>query len=142
MALLCGAAVGGCSRSVEVPAPTPDAETATLCVAFTGALPDELPTVGARRDVTPSPELTAAYGDPPVGVRCGVPDPATLSSTALLVRIDGIDWFPQELTAGWRMTSVGRAANVELTVPSEQGPAPSVAADLSTAITTTIPAEG
>ena len=87
-------------------------------------------------------DLTAAYGDPPVGVRCGVPDPTGLTASSTLVTVEGIDWLPEELTGGWRMTSVGRIANVEITVPTEQGPAPSVASDLAPTITGTLPEAG
>ncbi len=73
-------------------------------------------------------------------MRCGVPEPEALSATSLLVTVDGIDWLPEDLTGGWRLTSVGRTANVEVTVPTSQGPAPSVAADLSPTITATLPA--
>ena len=62
--------------------------------------------------------------------------------TSALVAVEGIDWLPEELTDGWRLTSVGRVANVEITVPSEQGPAPSVAADLAPTITATLPPAG
>ena len=137
---LCG--VAGCARPVEVPEPTPGADVAALCAQFTAALPDSLPTVGDRREVTGSQELTAAYGDPPVGVRCGVPVPQALSPTSTLVTVDSVDWFPEELTGGWRMTTVGLPAEIEITVPSEQGPAPSVAADLVPVITGTIPSAG
>jgi hypothetical protein len=133
----------GCARPVEVAAPaSPAPDVATACAAFTAALPAEVSTVGERRDVTPDSDLTAAYGDPPVGVRCGVPDPSALEPRSTLVTVDGIDWLPEELTGGWRLTSVGRTANVELTVPTEQGPAPSVAADLAPTITATLPAVG
>jgi hypothetical protein len=134
---LCG--VAGCARPVEVPEPTPGADVAVLCARFTAALPDSLPTVGDRREVTGSLELTAAYGDPPVGVRCGVPEPEALSPTSTLVTIDSVDWFPEELTGGWRMTTVGLPAEIEISVPGAQGPAPSVAADLVPVITGTIP---
>jgi len=103
-------------------------------------LPDELATVGPRRVSTPSSTLTAAYGDPPVAIRCGVPEPGALTPTSLLVTVDGVDWLPEELTGGWLLTTVGRVANVELTVPTAQGPAPSVAADLADVIAATIPA--
>ena len=96
--------------------------------------------MGERRDVDPDSSLTAAYGDPPVAVRCGVPEPGALVATSELVTVDGIDWFPEELTAGWLMTTVGRAANVEITVPDAQGPAPSVAADLAPTILDALPA--
>ncbi len=95
--------------------------------------------MGERREVTPNSPLTAAYGDPPVGVRCGVPQPAGLGPEALLITVDDVDWFAEELSSGWRMTTVGRVAAVEITVDAVHGPAPSVAADLTPAITKTIP---
>jgi hypothetical protein len=133
--------LAGCARSVQVdpPDPAPDADTAAACAAFTAALPDALETAGPRRGTSPDSALTAAYGDPPAAVRCGVGEPAALTPTSLLVTVDGVDWLPEELTDGWLLTTVGRSANVELTVPAALGPAPSVAADLSATITATLP---
>ena len=132
-----------CARPVEVAVPaSPAPQVAAACATFTAALPAELSTVGERRGVSPESDLTAAYGDPPVGVRCGVPDPTGLTASSTLVTVEGIDWLPEELTGGWRMTSVGRIANVEITVPTEQGPAPSVASDLAPTITGTLPEAG
>ncbi len=137
------ALIGCAARPVAVEPPdSPDAVASAACAAFSAALPAELSTVGERRDVTPESPLTAAYGDPPVGVRCGVPEPAGLAADALLITVDDIDWFAQELSAGWRLTTVGRVAAVEITVDEVHGPAPSVAADLSPAIAATIPAAG
>ena len=123
---------------MAVDPPEPDLEQAAACTTFTEALPVELSTVGPRRDVDPDSPLTAAYGDPAVSVRCGVPAPQALSATSLLVTVDGIDWFPEELTAGWVMTTVGLVADVEIRVPAELGPAPSVAADLGPTIRSTL----
>ncbi len=144
MALALGLGIlTGCAGPVEVPAPTgPDPDVAAACATFTAALPSELSSVGERRDVTPESALTAAFGDPPVGVRCGVPEPTALTAASTLVTVEGIDWLAEELTGGWRLTSVGRAANVEITVPTAQGPAPSVAADLAPTIAATLPAAG
>jgi Protein of unknown function (DUF3515) len=130
-------ALAGCARPVAVPGPdpSPDQPAAAACAAFTAALPEQLSTVGTRRRVDPPSTLTAAYGDPPVALRCGVPRPAALTATSTLVTVDGIDWFPEELTGGWLMTTTGLVANVEITVPAAQGPAPSVAADLAPTIT-------
>lgn len=139
LALVAAVALVGCARPVEVPPPTPDDRTAAVCSAFAAELPADLPTIGARREATPDSPFTAAYGDPPVAVRCGVADPPSLSPTSLLVTIDDLDWLPEELTAGWRLTSVGRAANVEITVPGEQGLAPAVASDLGPVVVATIP---
>ncbi len=129
----------GCARPVAVEPPTPDAEAAQVCAGFVAALPTEL-VVGARRDVEPPSRLTAAYGDPPVAIRCGVPVPGALGDASTLVTVEGIDWLAEELTRGWLMTTVGRVAGIEITVPDEQGPAPSVAADLAPAIRATVPA--
>lgn len=128
----------GCARPVAVDPPAPPAGQAAACAAFGAALPAELETVGERRDVDPDSPYTAAYGDPAMSVRCGVPAPAALSETSVLVTVDGIDWFPEQLTAGWVMTTVDLAARVEIVVPDTQGPAPSVAADLTPTIVATL----
>jgi hypothetical protein len=130
--------LGGCARPVAVDPPSPPADQAAACAEFVAALPAVLETVGERREVAPDSPFTAAYGDPAASVRCGVPAPAGLSDTSVLVTVDGIDWFPDELTAGWVMTTVGLLARVEIVVPDAQGPAPSVAADLAPAITATL----
>jgi Protein of unknown function (DUF3515) len=131
--------LGGCARTVVVDPPTPPADAAAACRTFLDALPNALPTVGDRREVEPPAGLTAAYGDPAVSVRCGVPTPSALGPTSDLVTVDGVDWFPEQLTNGWMMTTVGRVADVEIAVPSDQGPAPSVAADLGPTIDATLP---
>lgn len=130
----------GCARPVAVDEPTPDPGAAAACRALIAALPDELDHAGRRRDVRPDSPLTAAYGDPPVTIRCGVPVPAALGAESQLVTVDGVDWLPEELTAGWLMTTVGRAASVEITVPDALGPAPSIAAALAGPIAATVPA--
>lgn len=140
--LLAAPTLGGCSRPVAVEPPIADAPTTQACAGFTLALPSSLSTAGQRRDVRPDSELTAAYGDPPVTIRCGVTMPAALTATSTLVTVDGIDWFPEQLSAGWRMTTTGRVANVEIAVPDSLGPAPSVAADLTPVIESTIPSVG
>jgi len=130
--------VAGCARPVAVDPPAPPADQAVACATFIAALPAQLETVGERRDVDPDSPYTAAYGDPAVSVRCGVPDPAGLSATSALVTVDGIDWFPEQLTEGWVMTTIGLPAQVEIVVPDTQGPAPSVAADLTPTIAATL----
>jgi hypothetical protein len=141
-ALAVTALLGGCARPVAVPPPQPPDDAAAACAGFIAALPASLSTVGERREVDPRSDLTAAYGDPPVSIRCGVPPPAALTPTAALVTVDGVDWLPEELTGGWLMTTVGRVADVEITVPTAQGPAPSVAADLGTTISANLPPAG
>lgn len=134
------AALAGCSRPVAVNPPVDlDPAAAQACAQLEAALPGRLDPAGARREVTPESLLTAAWGDPPVSLRCGVPIPVALRPDSVLVTVNGIDWLPEELTDGYLLTTVGRVANVELTVPQEQGPAPGVAADLAEQIKQTVP---
>lgn len=129
----------GCARPVSIVPPLAAPSVEHACEAFQRSLPERLSTTGARRDVRPGSTLTAAYGDPAVTVRCGVPRPVALAADSVLVTVDAVDWFPERLTAGWMMTTVGRVANVEITVPEAVGPAPSVGADLSAIIDETLP---
>jgi hypothetical protein len=133
-------AAAGCTGQVAVsPPPPPAPQAARACAALAQALPAELDPIGARRKVTPASQLTAAWGDPPAALRCGVDRPRALTATATLVTVNGVDWFAEELTQGSLMTTVGRVANVELTVPRDAGPAPSMAAGLSDVIKASIP---
>lgn len=140
VALTAMALLGGCARTVAVDPPADlDPAAAQACAQLATGLPEELSTVGPRRSVTPDSLLTAAWGDPPVSLRCGVPVPAALGPMSTLVTVDGIDWLPEQLTGGYLMTTAGRVANVEITVPAAVGPAPAVAADLGPAIKAALP---
>jgi hypothetical protein len=109
----------GCGADpVRVEAPTPDQATADVCNRLEAALPDHLD--GAdRRPTEPESPLTAAWGDPALDLRCGVPRPAGLGPTSEVIEVEGVEWFLVESAAGYAFTTVGRVANVELTVPAE-----------------------
>ena len=103
---------------MRVEPPTPDPATAALCELLDAALPDRLD--GAdRRPATPDSPLTAAWGDPALVLRCGVPRPAALGPTSDLLEVEDVAWFLVETDAGYTFTTTGRTANVELTVPAE-----------------------
>ncbi len=120
-------AVAGCSAgpaTVAVPSPSP--AQAAMCRALHRALPrtfDGLP----RHDPSPASDFTAAWGDPPVVLRCGVPAPAVLTPTsphydpsAQAEEIDGVDWLPERQPDGSvRCTTTLRKAYVEVTLPEK-----------------------
>ena len=56
-----------------------------------------------------------------------------------LITVNGVDWFPQELTAGYRFTTTGRVANVELSVPDDYAPEAEALVDLAQAVSDTVP---
>ena len=106
------------------------------------ALPDRLD--GAERRATaPESPLTAAWGDPAAVLRCGVPRPAGLTPTSEVLEVEGVEWFLVDGPAGYSFTTVGRRANVELTVPAKvprsEATAPLV--DLAPAIVAEDPAD-
>jgi hypothetical protein len=86
--------------------------------------------------------LTAAWGEPALVLRCGVPAPAGLGPASEILEVEGVEWFLVESGAGYTFTTVGRAANVELTVPAEvdrsEATAPLV--DLGPAVSAAVPA--
>ena len=51
-------------------------------------------------------------------LRCGVPRPAGLSPTSEVIEVEGVEWFLVEGSTGYTFTTVGRRANVALTVPA------------------------
>jgi hypothetical protein len=71
----------------------------------------------ARRDVSPDTELAAAWGDPPVVLRCGVGPPAGLTPTSEVLEVEGVEWFLDETGGALRFTAVGRRVAVEVVVP-------------------------
>ncbi len=123
-------------RPVPVKNPPNSALSARLCSDLTGALPRRLAELDARI-VDGDKRLTAAWGDPPVTLRCGII--ATPSPLGQLVTLDGIDWTTVigKSTVTW--LTVGRRATVEVTVPRRydaQGP---MLAQLSPAISRRVP---
>jgi hypothetical protein len=127
----------GCSGAVRLDPPDPPINADT-CADFVARLPEMLADQQARQ-TDPTSELTAAWGDPPITVRCGVPDPTTLTASAQLFRIDGVDWFPEQDSSGYVFTTYQRQANVQVTVPDAYSPESGPVTELSTLVKQTIP---
>lgn len=134
-------ALTGCSRGLAVPLPDPlpEGAGAYACANFKSNLPDEVvgQTVTA---VDPRSSFTAAWGDPAIVVRCGVPVPAALGPTSQLITVDGVDWLPEQLERGYLFTTVGRELNVEVSVPDEYAPEADALVDISPAVAAAITA--
>ena len=128
---------GGGPAKVTPPVPG-SAPVARACAALAAALPDVLDG-HQERSTEPDSELTAAWADPAIVLRCGVTRPPELRPTSELYTINDIDWLPVETDHGWRFTTVGLIANVEVAVPSRYQPAVNPLVDLARAITATVP---
>lgn len=118
--------------SVAVPQPPAGAvrdSIETMCRALSARLPSDV--LGAKaRTTSPESDLTAAWGDPAVVLRCGVPKPVSLRPDnpnydpgQNVAGVNGVDWTFTFLGEGkgTRFTTLYREVNVEVTVPASYG---------------------
>ena len=125
------AVLASCGRQVSVAPPeSPAPQCATV------RLPEAVNGAGAR----PTPDAgTAAWGEPPITWRCGVPRPAALQPTSALIDVGDIGWLPIEGQGGSAFIAVdwpSKAAPVyvEVVVPDAYDSPGNVLADLSPAL--------
>ena len=120
VAALAGLAVlGGCSRGPSLPAvavPLPSADPSG-CARFAARLPDTLGRGLPRRGTIPEDSRVAAYGDPPVVVRCGAPYAATYRKGEPLVSVNEVAWYQQVGDDEVTWSTPTAFVNVELVVP-------------------------
>ena len=129
--LTSGAVLTGCGvAKVAVPVPTPNPAIAAACSEIVKAMPA---TVDGqeRRSVADSSQLTAAWGDPAITLRCGVDSPSNLKPESSIMTINGVDWFPEQLTAGYRFTTVNSAIFIEVNVPDKYNPEANALTDIT-----------
>lgn len=121
--------------------PAPDAGSAE-CTELLAALPAELDgpqelTLPRRPLTTPAPAGAAAWGEPAVVLRCGLPRPPELTVTSRLLSISGVQFLqlpapddtPDDTsddTSGSTTTwvAVDRPVYVLVTLPAEAGSGP------------------
>ncbi len=105
--------------SVEPYEPQPGSEQ--TCAALLADLPNVV-SDAVRRDVDPDTTLAAAWGQPAIVLRCGVPMPAAYQLDATLLDVGGVGWFAEEGQGGTFFTSTDRQVLVEVAVPGDYAP--------------------
>lgn len=136
-AALAGVALllSGCGRSLPVTPATPrDDVERGVCARFIDALPDQT-AAGRARPVTPDSASTAAWGNPPVTLRCGGP-PITVEPTAQLAVVAGQPWLPLPGADETEFALVGRDVTVLVTVPGGTDTPAAILGDLAGAVAT------
>jgi hypothetical protein len=128
---------GGGSDPVTVPAPRLTGESARQCSDLGRELPSQVADLWSR-DVT-TDGVAAAWGAPPIVLRCGVSDAIGLGPASRCDMLDGVGWYSERLDDGYRFTTIGRAVPIELTVPGEYEPESDALVDLADAIKRAIP---
>lgn len=105
--------LAGCSREVDVDDAKPVGTAVSACRALVDGLPDKIGGIERRKD---NGDFGAAYGDPPIVLRCGVADP-DLATDCL--DVGGVQWSPEDATGGVILHTIGRSPAVELLVPED-----------------------
>ncbi len=123
--------LAGCGK-VAVSDPTPDAAGAAVCAGVVAALPEQVLDQD-RRTVEPG-VYSAAWGKPAIVLRCGVPAPPTLTRSSECLEINDVGWFSEDATGGKIFTTIGRAAYVEVSVPSQYPLGTGALVDVETAV--------
>ncbi|MER5972020.1 DUF3515 domain-containing protein [Streptomyces sp. NPDC002055] len=143
-------AAAGCSFSDSDgtrPVPTPSAAAAGMCRTLQGHLPGTVDGLD-RSSTGPDSDFAADWGDPAVQLRCGVARPTVLTPgsehynpTADAVDVNGVTWLLEKQDDGYRFTTTGRKAFVELTVPGKYAPEVNALPDLAGAVKKSVPSE-
>jgi Protein of unknown function (DUF3515) len=124
---------------MSVPDPVPDAASEAKCLSLLAHLPERV-AKQSRRSVKPG-RFAAAWGQPPLTLRCGVPRPPGLGATSQCFDVNGVGWFAEPARGGYLFTTIGRPAYVEVSVPSHYAPEAQALVDFATPINTYDPAE-
>jgi hypothetical protein len=115
LALVLGCAAvltnAGCGSEPDLPPAAPDASTAA-CTDLLSRLPDRV-LDRARAEV--GTEGVAAWGDPAIVLRCGLP--ASGPSNDPCLAVNGVDWTLSDDGDPVRFRLFGRTPGVEVTVP-------------------------
>lgn len=112
--------VGSVDDPLAVPAAEAPGAGTPACAALAAALPDQLGGLPRRTiEHGDDPSLTgvAAWGEPAVILRCGVPTPIELTCSAAVQEVDGVAWLPLSIGGDTTYLVVDRAVRVALTVP-------------------------
>ncbi|BCY14569.1 DUF3515 family protein [Actinoplanes sp. L3-i22] len=116
------------STAVEFAAPKLSERAADVCLSVTSQLPTQVRNLPARK-VSAGPEQNAAYGEPPLTVACGVPQPKmceTVDDTsgtcvplvADLLLMNRVCWYYQDRSGQTTFTTMDREVPVQVVVPS------------------------
>lgn len=123
-------------------APDQSGAAARACASLVKALPAQVADQPERK-VDAGGGYAAAWGDPAIELRCGVPKPAGFDAFSVCQDVNGVGWFiPEKQQTGRAvaitMTTIGRAQNVEVRIPADYFPPPATMVDLTAAIKRTI----
>jgi hypothetical protein len=120
-----GSAVPTPLSPITVAAPPPNAAADAPCTKLLGTLPITLAGL-AGRPARSSWTYVAAWGDPAIVLRCGVPRPGGLKagSSEFVLGVNGVNFFQTRPAGAHVFTAVDRVAYIEVSVPESYAQPP------------------
>ncbi len=113
--------LGGVSCARAVTVAIPELAGSAGCQAVAQHWPGQV--AGRERvDISAASPAVAAWGDPAIIARCGVPSPGP--TTADCIAANDIDWVATALSDGMLFTTYGRTPAIEVLVPKAYAPEP------------------
>lgn len=133
---------------VRMAAPKLSAHATQVCLAVTSQLPTQVRDLPARK-VSAGPEQNAAYGEPPITVACGIPQPTMCEKItgghtgcvpldADLLVMNGVCWYGVDGPATKLFTTMDREVAVQVAVPASYDQPGQWANEFSDAVVKTI----
>lgn len=113
------------------------AATTAACTSLMAALPDQLGS-SARRAVIGSPTGVAAYGDPAMVIRCGLPNPRELTCDSALVDVSGVSWLKLSDVGIVSYLNADRSVRIALSIPDGNDSGTAALQQLSSVIEQTL----
>ncbi|NNG19413.1 DUF3515 family protein [Naumannella sp. ID2617S] len=123
--------LAGCGSTVTVPDPQVSPEVRAACEQVITSVPGQV--LGKQRRGT-SGRLSAAWGEPPITLICGIAEPEAMQRDTRCFEVNGVGWFAEEGQGGWLFTTIGRRATVQVGVPARYAPEAEALVDLAAAV--------
>ena len=105
---------------LAIPVVLQPGSTTVGCAALDAALPASLDG-HLRRDLAAGEPGVAAWGDPPIVLRCGIGDPDRLDCSSPLTVYNGVAWFSVSESGATTYVAVDRSSRVALTLDDSVG---------------------
>lgn len=120
--------MAGCGRTVHVDSYPTTPRSRVDCIGLLGDPPS---TVAGQAYRQVEGGVAAAWGDPPIILRCGVEQPAALRPDSPCHDVNGVGWLAEQHGEDWMFTTIGRTYHVSVEVPADYQPAAEALADLA-----------
>ncbi len=138
--LLAGMLLAACTGPGPVMVAPPVSQgTDTSCSRLRSRLPDTV-NGHARRTTKPRSDRVAAWGDPAIVLRCGVPRPSSLGRGDVAPFVaNGVAWLQHIGGDTVDFTAVDRPVFVEVAIPKKYEGQSGILTDLSDVVSATMP---